>query len=440
MPVIFGKKSIALGLCYAAIILPAGMAQNAHAQSSQTSVQYNQRANQLIPLFNKQIAYNDFFAPNFLEAVPAARLDEIINGTAAQYGNPIAIQSIQSTDRNSAIIKLQFEKAVATIKMAINPIRPNKVSLLLIEGFEVAGDNYDAIKREISALPGKAGFAIHRLTNGNAPIVQYQLNGNDHFAIASTFKLYILAELAAQIQNGQRRWTDVAPLSPKSTTLGGTENWPEGSPLSLQTLATLMISISDNNATDALIAFLGRSNIEARIRQIGHSDIDRITPLLTTAELFSLKMSANDRLRKNFLRSSEREQQNLLVQNARNLTINNYNSAEFGRGPLHINDIEWFASTADIARVMNILRRSPDPVVRNILAINSGIGTADARKWNYLGYKGGSEPGVISLSFVVQSRQGQWYSVSGSWNNPRREVDQNRFVAIMTRALNILAR
>jgi len=74
-----------------------------------------------------------------------------------------------------------------------------------------------------------------------------------------------------------------------------------------------------------------------------------------------------------------------------------------------------------------------------ILAVNPGIAPADAKRWRYLGYKGGSEPGVIAMHFLAQARDGDWYALSASWNNPAARVDEPRFVALMTRALNLLA-
>lgn len=434
------RKFIAAGLYIAlASATFVTISSPVSAQSNPVSQEFQQRANQLIPLFNSQIAYNDYFAANFLQAVPTSQLDQIITGINAQYGKAIALRSITPNDRYSAIVKLDFERATATIEMVVNPNAPNLVSGLLIQGFEVIGDDYSDIEREISALPGKAGFAIHRLNNGTSPALVKQYRGNEQFAIGSTFKLYILAELAAQIERGQLQWSDIAPLAPKSSTRGGTEKWPEGSPLTLQSLATLMISVSDNNATDALIAFLGRNNIEARIRQIGHGDIEKITPLLSTAEAFSFKMRANAKLRADYLSANEKQQQRILARNTNRLSIDNYNVREFANGPLYIEDIEWFASSTDIARLFDSLRQTPDPIVKKILSLNSGIGLNDSNKWNYLGYKGGSEPGVISMSFLVQSRRGNWYSVSGSWNDPNKEINQNQWVAIMTRIMNILA-
>jgi len=415
-------------------------AQSVAAQSVQTSVQFNNRANQLISLFNKQLAYDNFFTPNFLQAVPVAQLDQIINNSTVQYGAPISVTSIAPNTINSGIIKLRFERATATIEMVVDNREPYKVAGLLIQNFEVSNDDYSAIQQEISVLPAIAGYAVHRLDKDQGLTTISQYNANHEFAIASTFKLYILAELAAQIKKGKREWSDIASLTPKSATIGGTQYWPERSPLTLQSLATLMISISDNNATDALIAHIGRENIESRIEKIGHSNADRTIPLLTTAENFTLKMKANDTLRRAYLQANENQQFRLLRNNRQRLTINNYNAAEFGNGPLYINEVEWFATHTDIARLMNYLQQSRDPVIRQILSINAGIGLGDIRKWQYVGYKGGSEPGVISMSFLVQSQKGQWYSVTGSWNNPSKEVNQNIWISIMTRILNITSK
>ena len=74
-----------------------------------------------------------------------------------------------------------------------------------------------------------------------------------------------------------------------------------------------------------------------------------------------------------------------------------------------------------------------------ILAVNPGIAPADAGRWRYLGYKGGSEPGVIAMSFLAQRQDGDWYAFSASWNNSTARVDEARFVALVTRALNLLA-
>ena len=56
----------------------------------------------------------------------------------------------------------------------------------------------------------------------------------------------------------------------------------------------------------------------------------------------------------------------------------------------------------------------------------------------YVGFKGGSEPGVINLTWLVRSRAGAWHAVTGSWNDPQAPVDEARFAALMQRSLQLV--
>jgi hypothetical protein len=206
----------------------------------------------------------------------------------------------------------------------------------------------------------------------------------------------------------------------------------------LQTLATWMISVSDNAATDALIRVLGRDAVEEKLASIGHAAPDKALPLLTTVEAFALK--SNPALRARFEKADEAQQRDLLIEEAAALRFDRVDMAQLGSGPVAIDSIEWFASPADVGNLLTALRRTGDRTALDILGVNKGIAPASAAKWQYLGYKGGSEPGVIAMSFLAQSNAGDWYAISGSWNDTTMEVDNAKFAALMTRLLDSVAR
>ncbi len=52
--------------------------------------------------------------------------------------------------------------------------------------------------------------------------------------------------------------------------------------------------------------------------------------------------------------------------------------------------------------------------------------------------KGGSETGVMNMTFLVQSKGGQWHAVSGGWNNAEAALDKGKFVGLMSRAVALL--
>jgi hypothetical protein len=61
------------------------------------------------------------------------------------------------------------------------------------------------------------------------------------------------------------------------------------------------------------------------------------------------------------------------------------------------------------------------------------IAPTAATQFAYVGYKGGSEPGVIAMTFLLRRTDGGWRAVSASWNNPAAPVDEARFIDLVTR-------
>jgi beta-lactamase class A len=390
--------------------------------------------NELILLLKGKIAPKDYFDPTFLNAVPEAQFLKISKDIIAQYGQPIRILNIDKKSQESAIVTIEFESAFGTVNLNIVRTPPfAKVNGLLFTGFTAKNDSLAKIDASFAALPGKAGYIIELLDDAGRGRTLSARKPNEQFAIGSTFKLYILAELASQIDGRERKWGDVVPLSHRSFSSPATSKWPKDSPATLQTLALQMISVSDNSATDTLLHTLGRSAVERKLALIGHSAPDKTLPFLSTVEAFAMKAPANKDLRDRFLKANEADQRRIIDTQHTRLGLAQVDNSAFGNGPAFIDTLEWFASPSDIANVMNHIRNSRNDRMLQILSVNPGIPAADVARWNYVGYKGGSETGVISMSYLLQSKSGVWYVVSGSWNNPAKEVDQKAFAALMIR-------
>ena len=394
---------------------------------------FDARVEQIVAILNEAIPVADYFTPSFLTAVPPAQLKAIMASLRTQYGKAIKVVGVDRTGPNSAILTVELERAVATIEITVESAAPNRVAGLLATGFAVKGDDIAKIEADFKALPGRTGFLVQKLDGGKAG----QLNAQQQFATGSTFKLYILAELASQIEAGQRTWSDVVPLDQRAYSSAATQGWPRGTPVTLQTLATWMISVSDNAATDELIRVLGRSTIEEKLASIGHNAPDKALPMLTTVEAFALK--SNAALRARFEKANEAEQRDILDNETAALSYEKIDLSQLGSGPVAIDTIEWSASPADVGMLLAHLRRIDSATALDIMAVNKGIAPASAAKWKYLGYKGGSEPGVIAMNFLAQSKAGDWYAISGAWNNPAKEVDNAAFAGLMTRLLDSVA-
>ncbi|MGA3107708.1 MAG: serine hydrolase [Terriglobales bacterium] len=117
-------------------------------------------------------------------------------------------------------------------------------------------------------LDGVMGVAIVDLTDGH----KYQLHSNDVFPQASSIKICVLAELYRQAQQGKLKLTDLytvnsADLVQDSDIMGGLT--PGVTQITLRDLATMMVAVSDNSATNVLIDRVGMDNVNSFLNAQG---------------------------------------------------------------------------------------------------------------------------------------------------------------------------
>ena len=127
----------------------------------------------------------------------------------------------------------------------------------------------DRIEAELKSYDGTMGLYIDDL-KGNV-ITRFP---DEKFETASTIKVYILAALFDAIQQGKASLKDMLTCEERfwidgSGILGSLE---VGTTLSVKNVATLMIIVSDNIATNMLIDYLGIDNINACIQKLGCKD------------------------------------------------------------------------------------------------------------------------------------------------------------------------
>ncbi|MEK7831442.1 MAG: serine hydrolase, partial [Acidobacteriota bacterium] len=128
-----------------------------------------------------------------------------------------------------------------------------------------------------NAFPGTLGVAVRDIASGQ----QISINGDRLFPMASAYKIPILVEVFRQVEAKKFSLDDRVELTADDRTLGSgilTLMAPGLKP-TIRDLATLMIILSDNQATDILLAKVGAENVTATMRKLGLSDIrvDRTT-------------------------------------------------------------------------------------------------------------------------------------------------------------------
>jgi len=117
-------------------------------------------------------------------------------------------------------------------------------------------------------LDGVMGVAIEDLATGD----HFFLHEDEVFAQASSIKITVLANLYLQAQQGKLKLSDLytvqsSDLVPDSDIMGGLT--PGVTRLTLRDLATMMVAVSDNSATNVLIDRVGMQNVNAMLDSLG---------------------------------------------------------------------------------------------------------------------------------------------------------------------------
>lgn len=260
--------------------------------------------------------------------------------------------------------------------------------------------------------------------------------------VASIFKLYVLAAVAQAVEGGTLTWDTPLTLTDdvRSLPSGTLQDEPSGTVVSVRDAAGAMIAISDNTAADLLVATVGRDAVLAALTATGHSDPALNTPFLTTRDLFRLGWAgAVDAPAWDSL--SEAEQATAV--------------AALPGGPLAVDPadvttavweqgVDWFATAADLCAVHVALQDAAGTPtggpVREILAANPGV-EIDTAAWPYVGFKGGSTPGVVAGSWFAQDAAGEAVvvSVQLASSDPATLPSVGTFVDLAEAALTLAA-
>ena len=114
-------------------------------------------------------------------------------------------------------------------------------------------------------------------------------------------------------------------------------------------------------------------------------------------------------------------------------------AAEAWTAPRDINSVEWFASANDICRVYASLaalaRRPGLAPIGQVLSLNDGGLALDPAQWKTTWFKGGSEPGVLTLAYLATTRTGQSYVVTVLAEDPSQPIDQAAATSAMLPAI-----
>jgi beta-lactamase class A len=326
-----------------------------------------------------------WFAPSFLEAVPTAQIGVITAKMKKDLG------SFREVRAAGGSFETVFEGGVVPTEARLDA--EGRLVGLFFRPPKLASGDVDALTKEISSLPGKVSLFV---SSGGKE--RFALRADEPLAVGSAFKLAILAAVDAEAARRKSSWDRIVRLTNahKSLPTGKLQTWPEGTPLTIGSLATLMIAESDNTATDELLAMVGRDAVEVFA--------PHARPLLSTRQRFVLTAKGNDALLARYRAADVAGRRAML--------------AELDMAPLPALrdvpdrptglDVEWSMTARELCGLLEKVAPLP------LFSVNPGLASAD--RWDRITYKGGSEPGVLNFSTRVE-KGGVVHCVVATWNH-----------------------
>jgi hypothetical protein len=399
------------------------------------------------------------FAPEFVRQLPSAMPDPkstaaLQSGHTGIFGSGEAVLiSIEGGTTDYTLRAILEAKATGKrflLQLSLDP-ESGLINGLLITPAPTSADipqSWSEVDDALRDLPGELSVLVASVEGEKlAPV--FSINPDKRLGIGSAFKLWVLGALAELVHDGEATWDEPLALDfgIKTMPIGelrvqaNREGMGPNPEFPLSRFADLMISISDNPATDHLIERVGRDRIIEFMSRV-HDEPSLNQPFLSTGQFFKLKRGAPDEVLQAYIKAeTPAERQAILDSEAyQNAVISIPLAMRWQEdGPVAIDSVEWFASARELGRTMLELRRLEQrpgmEALAHALRINDGI-NLDDQTWPSVAFKGGSEPGVLNLTYLADGADGKTWFVSLGWNNTETMVEDDRMIHI---ALGIFA-
>ncbi len=366
------------------------------------------------PLSGQEIGAH--FDALFLGKIDAAKINTVL----AELPTPGTLVGVLSSGPTGLVAIARF--GTVRWKVTLSVDGSGLIDSLLLTP-SPSETNWSQIDRALAAIAPNVSFLAARVTNGSCQVI-HQLASSTPRPLGSEFKLFVLGALAKQVATGKIRWNQELAVENQLKSIGNPvgsgslQYSPPGTKVSVQETATKMISISDNTAADMLINLVGRSAVETQVRHWSSTPgLD--VPFLTTRETLLLHYVNYPKLANAYLSRAPGEREAFLGSSVDPLPVSDVQGSN---QPHDIDTIEWFGSPEDICRAfvgLQQLSRQPKlSPIASILSVNKGGLGLDPSEWPTVWFKGGSEPGVLTLGYMATKSGGQTFVVSAMLSNP----------------------
>ena len=382
------------------------------------------------------------FDATVLSKITPTALNQALASVGAQLGGSGAVHlaRIEVNQPRGLVATIARGGGPARLRATLAVDGHGLISSLLFKPVEPATPtSWQAIDGAVRAVAPDVRVLVAKVNGGSCQAL-HAVDASTPAPLGSMFKLYVLDALGRAIAAHKLTWSErlTVTAAVKALPSGVLQNEPDGTKLSVREVVDKLISISDNTAADMLIRRLGQPAIDSALTTSGMADPARDESFLTPRELFILKLDQWPVLAQRYVAAGPAQRRALLAR-IDAMPLPPLAAAKPWIAPRDIDTIEWFASADDICRVyasLSALARRPGlSPVAGALEINDGGLVLDPAQWRTTWFKGGSEPGVLTLSYLATTRTGHTYVVTVLAENPSAPISEASALPVMLSAI-----
>jgi hypothetical protein len=162
---------------------------------------------------------------------------------------------------------------------------------------------------------------------------------------------------------------------------------------------------------------VGQPALESQVRRWS-SDPQLDAPFLTTRQVLLLHYVNFPTMADAYLAQGASNRQRFLHSVVDPLALSKVRGST---EPRDIDSIEWFGSSNDVCRafagLQELSQRATLSPIASILSMNNGGLGLNPSEWPVVWFKGGSEPGVLTVGYLATNSKGQTFVVSAMLSN-----------------------
>lgn len=439
------------------------------------------------------------FAPRFLEQFTVQEVQELLSTLKERSFKGEAVSLIEHLNEKRAdavtvLIGNEDVERYLSLLLTVNEETGKITGMIFtisVGGSGEAANAWDAFDGEAGKLQNGVWFGAYEvnISNPGTPEADarisyvYEFGDYKLLNISSFSRVYLLIAAMREIQGGKLTLDD--KISP------ATGARVEGADPEAQTLRQILVKSArgEESASDALLTHLSPSLVERTVINMQESPQFTL-PYLSFAQRSMLLDPENEALAEQFNSDMGAQRREMVAQGGPlHVSLAGKHVAKPWKPSNMLQRIGWFASNKEAGYAMAVLRMlEQDPALKDAAALwrqeqplpvsrDSSSGDSDEatkvspdptspptaddaastqakpaakpprtkldldpKVWLEHAALSGSEPGVMTLGFLLKRDDNRWFTMVLAWNNIDGPLDEPRLYELAQRGVEILAK